>query len=488
MLTTCLALQACACNCPKPQAKPGAVGPNERYFPTGEQSTSAILLRQVGPTEVRVGQEYDGAIEVVNLTDVDLQNVQVNLENMSNVQLVSSNPAWTRTNGEVVWLLTDLPAAGTQRINFRAKASAAGAATNCLSVSYANRLCASTNVVEPMLQLTKTATPEVCGTCGDVTLTYAVRNAGTGTAENVVIKDTLPEGLATRDGRNLVELRAGSLAGGVERIYNIHTVAAKRGTFASAAYATSDSGITAKSGEPTTVVKQPAFAFSCDANNRVFLGRDLDYRISVRNIGDCEARDVLIKAPVPSACNFLSADGGGRFEGGAVAWRIDSLAAGRSATVTMSLHPTAVGSARTTATASAACLAGSSTECVTEVAGIPAILLEVVDTVDPVAVGTETTFVVTATNQGSSADSNVKVVATLPAAMEFVSGSGVTAVTAAGQTVTMAPVANLAPGAKAEWRVIVKARSAQDARSRWEMTSDQFKVPVIETESSNLYE
>ena len=47
---------------------------------------------------------------------------------------------------------------------------------------------------------------------------------------------------------------------------------------------------------------------------------------------------------------------------------------------------------------------------------------------------------------------------------------------------------SLAPGAKAEWRVVVRAKSAQDARSRWEMTSDQFKTPVIETESSNLYE
>jgi hypothetical protein len=52
----------------------------------------------------------------------------------------------------------------------------------------------------------------------------------------------------------------------------------------------------------------------------------------------------------------------------------------------------------------------------------------------------------------------------------------------------MSAVASLAPGAKAEWRIVVKAKSAQDARSRWEMTSDQFKVPVIETESSNLYE
>jgi len=61
-------------------------------------------------------------------------------------------------------------------------------------------------------------------------------------------------------------------------------------------------------------------------------------------------------------------------------------------------------------------------------------------------------------------------------------------VTASGQTITMAPIASLVAGAKAEWRVVVRAKSRQDARSRWELSSDQFKVPVLETESTNLYE
>ncbi len=477
-----------ACESPAPRATPGAVAANERYFPTGELTTSAILLRQSTPGEVRVGQEYDGSIEVKNLTDVELQNIVVNLDNLSNVQFISSSPEWTRKNGEVRWDLPVLPASGTEVIRFRAKAMAAGSASNCLSVTYANRLCATTSVVEPQLQLAKSATPEVCGTCADITLTYAVRNSGTGVARGVVVKDTLPEGLVLRDGRTAVELQAGDLAAGVERIYNLSAQAKRRGTFTSAAYATSESGPTAQSEAPATVVRQPAFAFSCDANNRVFLGRDLDYRITVRNIGDCDASEVLVKAPVPSGSTFLAADSLGRMEEGTVAWRMDRLGKGEAATLTMSIRPSAIGIARTTATASAACVAAASTECSTEIAGIPAILLEVVDTLDPVEVGSDTTFIVTATNQGSSADTNVQVVATLPPSMQFVSGSGATPVVAVGQSVTMSRVASLAPGAKAEWRVVVRAKSAQDARSRWEMTSDQFKTPVIETESSNLYE
>jgi hypothetical protein len=61
-------------------------------------------------------------------------------------------------------------------------------------------------------------------------------------------------------------------------------------------------------------------------------------------------------------------------------------------------------------------------------------------------------------------------------------------VTAVGQTVTLSSVAKIAPGANAQWRIVVKAKGVADARSRWELTSDQFKAPIIETESSNLYQ
>jgi uncharacterized repeat protein (TIGR01451 family) len=461
---------------------------NERYFPTGEKSTSSVLLRQYAPREIKVGQEYDSTIEVENLTGGTLRNVSVNLENLSNVQIVSSAPAATRSEqGDMVWLVNELPMHGTKTIKFRARPTSPGIASNCLSVSFANILCASSTVVQPSLVLEKRATPEACGTCEEIKLTYVVRNAGTGTAERVVIRDALPAGLLANDGRSTIEIDAGDLAAGVEKTFNVSANAEKRGRYSSSASATSAAGLSARSADPATIVKQPVFAFSCDANNRVFLGRDLDYRITVRNIGDCAASGAVIKAAVPAGSSYLSADNSGRLEGGRAVWNMTSLPAGQAVTVTMRIRPSSVGVARVEATASAACAAPVATSCATDVVGVPAILLEVVDMVDPIAVGAETTFLVTTTNQGTSDDTNVKVVATLPPSMEFVSGSGATPVTASGQTITMSSIAKLAPGASAEWRIVVRAKSAADARSRWEMTSDQFKAPVIETESSNLY-
>jgi len=153
----------------------------------------------------------------------------------------------------------------------------------------------------------------------------------------------------------------------------------------------------------------------------------------------------------------------------------------------MKVKPTGIGSVPVTASATATCVPAATTNCATEVAGIPAILMEVVDTIDPVEVGTETTFIVTITNQGSADDDNIKVVLTLPDGLAFVSGTGPSAVTANGKTVTMAEVNDLFPQQKAVWQVRVKATAPGDVRTKWSMTSKQFAAPVEETESTNLF-
>lgn len=473
---------------PAPAAPRRAGNVTELAFPTGDKRTSSLLLRQTAPVEIRPGVEYDYTIDVINLTSSDLQNVVVTAENFSNLTYVRSNPAFSRMGQEdVAWLIGDLPANATKQIVITAKANAVGTATNCLSVAYANVLCIATPVVQPALQLTKTATPEICSTCEEIKLTYVVKNTGSGIALNTVVNDTLPAGLTTVDGKNTVTLNAGDLAAGAERAFNVTAKAAKAGTFGSAANATAGMGLTANSPNVSTVVKEPALAVTCEASDRVFIGREATYKFTVRNTGNCAASGATVRAPVPAGTTFTSADNGGTLQGGSVVWTMPSLAAGQSASVSMRVRTTAAGTAPITATASATCVPAVTTNCSTTIAGIPAILLEVVDTVDPVEIGQQTTFIVTATNQGSADDNNVKVVGTLPAEMEYVSGTGASQVTVSGQTVTMTAVPKLSPGQKAEWRITVRAKSEGDSRTRWEMTSEQFKQAVIETESTNLF-
>ena len=123
----------------------------------------------------------------------------------------------------------------------------------------------------------------------------------------------------------------------------------------------------------------------------------------------------------------------------------------------------------------------------TAVVGIPAILLEVVDLTDPVEVGKETTYVITATNQGTAMDTNIRIVTDLESSMQLVSAGGATEAASTGGRVTFAPLPKLEPGAKAEWRVTGKAVAPADSRFTTIMTTDELQRPVMETEATTLY-
>ena len=139
------------------------------------------------------------------------------------------------------------------------------------------------------------------------------------------------------------------------------------------------------------------------------------------------------------------------------------------------------------ASAQGACAPSFETTCHVRIAGIPAILLEVIDIEDPIEVGKTETYQIEVTNQGSATDTNIRITCELEDAQEFVSGSGATAVTGQGRTITMAPLAALPAKEKAVWRVVVKANKAANVRFKTTLLSDQLTRPVEETESTNQY-
>ena len=146
------------------------------------------------------------------------------------------------------------------------------------------------------------------------------------------------------------------------------------------------------------------------------------------------------------------------------------------------------GTVRNVAKATATCAEGVSASAQTSIEGIPAVLLEVIDLNDPIEVGGNETYVITATNQGSMADTNIAIVCTLEENETYVSSSGATTGRAEGNKVVFQPLASLAPKAQAQWKVVVKAVKAGDVRFKVTMNTDQLTRPVEETESTNLYE
>jgi len=375
----------------------------------------------------------------------------------------------------------------TKVITIRGQATTEQIVTSCAQVTYNSYLCSSIDVVQPKLKLVKSAPAEVLK-CDEFTYTLEVSNTGTGTLKGVTISDPLPNGIKTTDGASNLNIRVGDLASGQSKKYRVSVEAGKTGRFLNKATAQSEGGIKAASQEVATVVRAPKLAITKTGPKKLFIGRSATYDITVKNTGDGEARKATLEDTVPAGATFVSATNGGTFANGKVSWSFGDMAPNASRKVSVTVKPAGIGTIRDMATARAFCAEAVSASSQTEFAGIPAILLEVIDVQDPIRVGDQVTYVITATNQGSAPGTNVKIVATLEDNEQYVSSTGATTGRISGSVITFAPLGTLGVGQKATWKVTVKAVKAGDVRFKVQMNSDQLTRPVDETEATNLYE
>ncbi len=239
--------------------------------------------------------------------------------------------------------------------------------------------------------------------------------------------------------------------------------------------------------EDLGTISEPELALECSAPEQVVLGRQAQVCLTVRNTGNVAESKLFLTLPLAPGSTLGGATEGGVLTNGLVRWELDALAPGSSRRVCASFNARQLGAMPFNSTVTSANAKPVPSSCSTRVVGIPAILLETADLQDPIAVGNEVTYIIKVTNQGTSAGTLVRVVCTLPASEEFVSGTGSTQVQSRERTLTMDALPALEPKAVASWQVVVKALSPDDARFKVEVSSEQFEQPIHKDEATQLY-
>ena len=478
----------------KVAAGPCAAAPmvkTAQSFPVRNIMGNVIRLEKMSPRQVSAGESFDYQIKVTNLTNQSLQNVLVTEHIPENVTISSSEPRADKMEaGRVHWMLDTLAANDSRVISINAIAEGTGSFTSCADVSYTSPVCAEIAIVEAQIQLTKTAPAEAL-ICDRIPVEYVVTNTGTGYACDIMIKDQLPEGLMTAEGANDLTFTLDSLGPGESRQFTAMLDSSRTGVFESTAVAVAGVGGRVESDMTKTLVVQPVLAIkqSCPADQ--LIGRSLTYDITVANNGDGMAKDTIIEVMVPEQTKFESATEGGQFSvtsPGKVTWNIGMLEPDSSISVAVKLHCESAGTITSEAMAKAYCAEAVSASCSTMLAGVPGILLEVVDLADPIELGQDETYVITVTNQGSAEDTNIQLTCMLEPGMEYISSSGPTAADVVENAVIFAPLPSIAPKVVVSWRVTVKAVSSGDMRFKAVMNTDQLERAVEEAEATRFYE
>lgn len=217
-----------------------------------------------------------------------------------------------------------------------------------------------------------------------------------------------------------------------------------------------------------------------------FVGKKASYTITATNTGDVPLTDVVVTDTVPSQNKLLAAPGA-QINGNTATWTT-SLGAGESKSFELTVIGLQEGTYCNQVSAASAGygLSGSDEAC-TEWRGYPALLIEVIDTEDPLLLGEQTTYVIQITNQGTAQDTNVALKVALPGQLKVVSAAGDTQGTISGNNVNFAAYPVLKAKEIIEFRVIAEAVTEGDARFKAQMTSDLLRTPVPEEEATQVY-
>jgi len=446
-----------------------------------------IQLDKTMPEEVRLNTPFSYIIKVTNLTDTVLTDITITETVSKEFEFKASEPAAQTEGNKLVWLIESLGPKANKSIRIAGVATASKPLEQSTSITHTSRGSAIVKVVQPTLEIKKIAPAEAL-LCEPIQVEYAVTNTGTGAAQNVQIVDNLPAGMQTADGKGKIVLDAGTLAAGESRQFSVKLRASKTGPYIGKAMATSASGLKAESEAATTNIRQPVLTVTKIGPKRQYLGRSVAYEITVFNKGDGPAQNTIVEDIIPPGVTNIEATTGAQFSGSKLIWELGTLEPNTSKKVRVSYTPAKEGELMASVTASGYCAEPVSDSAKTAITGIASARLDIVDAEDPVEVGSNTTYTITVSNEGSAADSNIRIVCLLDDKLQYVSAAGATAGSLMGKTVSFAPLRTLEPKTKATWRVVVKGLHAGDVRFKATMHTDQIALPIEAMEATHIYQ
>lgn len=453
----------------------------------GPSAADVQVTGQAAPNSVVPGQLLQFTFTVTNN---DASHVATNVELTDQLPsgaaflgASTDGAAVSETDGVVTATLGDLAAGQTAHVTIDVMATAAGSLSDSAFVTTDSGDSQLSNNLAPVSTTVSAVNPSTAadlavsstppsGTVypGQAALyTVTVTNQGTTTASSVMLFDRLPDGVdylyatsnqgVTAEANGMLTVNVGDLAPGASARLTLAVSPLARGRLSNYAAAASGSGeinptgaiatdsLTVNGSPPAEATLVVSKSDSAGNGHTIVPGQPLTYTITVTNQSATNAAsNVMLSDPLPAGLAFISAQSyagataGGASLGtvsvinGSVVDRLGNLAAGASATLTVVVTPTRMGSIDNAAIATTD--SGTATDnnlaldntvmAVAASAGTAQLQVTKTDSSGGagVQVGRQLTYTITLTNNSSS-DSASDVVLTdpLPSDVAYVSSS-----------------------------------------------------------------
>jgi len=449
--------------------------------------TPSLTVEKIAPPEIQVGKEATFQIQVKNVGKVAAHQVVVLDRVPKGTRFVNATPSATQTaEGQVMWNVGSLQPGDETTVSLQIMPLAEGEIGSVAQVVFQTHASARTLCTKPQLNLTHTGPQKVL--IGEsVVFDVTVGNAGSGAATGVILEEDVPEGLAHAVGREL-EFEIGTLRPNETRQLQLTLKADKPGVIRNELLVRGEGNLIARHSVELEVVA-PALEVSLNGPKRRYLERPATYEVVLSNPGTAPAREVEVVTYLPKGMKFVEADHKGQYEpqNHAVYWSLEELPAHQTGAAKLTVLPLETGEQKLKLEGRAELGLQDSFEQVVQVESVAELQFTVRDDADPIEIGAETTYLITLTNTGSSAATNVQLGIGLPEQLKPLGGDGPTRVVVDGGRLLIDPLARIGPGEEAVYKLKVQGEAAGAQRIQVQLITEETPVPVTREEITRVY-
>jgi uncharacterized repeat protein (TIGR01451 family) len=450
-----------------------------------------LTIDKLAPARAILGRPMVYQIIIRNTGEIPAYQVVVEDTVPEGVKIDGSIPQAQLKENRLIWKLGTLPASREKKIAVRVIPQNEGTIGGVATLNFSPLPPPSANPAAPQLQFSVDA-PRKAAVGTPVEFSFRVKNVGPVPATGVTIRDVLPAGLKHDDGDDL-EYEIGKIPPGKSNEVKLVLTAAQPGPTVNRVVVTADGNVS-ESAEVQLEVVGPALTVSRAGPKHLFPEKTGRFSNTVTNPGAGQVTKIKLVEVVPAGMEFVEAQDGGTYNAAkrTVTWMIDRLDGGESKTVKISLRSTARGAQISVVRAFDRDGTSAETIGTTQVAGVPALKIEIGELPALVEVGELVKIPVRIVNKGSDVATNVHIGVPVPSGLKFLAATGpvenrvAPAAGAAGapasSEVQFAPIGTLDAKGEATFELTFKGRAPGETRLDVHAQCDQMSEPIHVTE------
>jgi uncharacterized repeat protein (TIGR01451 family) len=443
----------------------------------GTQSPG-LIMEWVRAEAMNVGRPTTVELVIRNPGQSTVSGVDVEVLVPANCELLELTPSPNEENASLRWSLGTIKSGDVRTIRMQLVPRTPGDATMQASLHLTGTSSYAMTIVEPMLELSVDG-PEMVEAGEQVGYLVQVNNPGTGTADNVVITATLPEGLEHKSGKTL-NIAIGTLNPGESRQAKLSLTAVRGGEHILEVRAEAEGDLLQESTAEVRV-SEPRLQVAIAGPEAGICGRNADYRVQISNSGSMPSANVRAKYKVPEGFEFVSANRGGRFATAeqTVEWFVGTLQPDQDSEFVVTLRPAVPGSALHQAGVISEHGGVTTCELETEYEGAAELEMKMVMSEPAVEAGDEGTWQIRIQNTGSSTARDVGISCELPAGATLLDVEAPAAWIAENGVLVFRSLPEVAAGDEVLLEVRVRCERAGNHRLRLRVASTSIAEPLI---------